>query len=93
MQALWDAGFDRHSADGLHIPEPIAFVPEMSLLLQEEVPEHTVKQLIRAEGSVPINFQTISKSDSSVVLQIILSSSNLRCFILESSPIKVAAWK
>jgi hypothetical protein len=37
MRQLWDAGFDRQAPDRIAIPEVAAYLPRLSLLLQEEI--------------------------------------------------------
>jgi tRNA A-37 threonylcarbamoyl transferase component Bud32 len=47
MRQLWMHGFSRSAADRICIPEPIEFVPSISMLLQEEVPGMSVKMLLK----------------------------------------------
>jgi thiamine kinase-like enzyme len=47
MRQLWMNGFSRAAADGISIPEPIEFIPSISMLLQEEVPGLSVKALLK----------------------------------------------
>jgi aminoglycoside phosphotransferase (APT) family kinase protein len=47
MRQLWLNGFSRTAADGISIPEPIEFVPSLSMLLQEEVPGLSAKMLLK----------------------------------------------
>ncbi|MEM7116342.1 MAG: phosphotransferase [Chloroflexota bacterium] len=51
MQDLWQHGFHRHASDQVHIPEPVAYLPELALLLQEEIPGRTVKEHVRTSGA------------------------------------------
>ncbi len=37
MQRLWQNGFDRAATDQIAIPEVVAYLPDLSLILQEEV--------------------------------------------------------
>ena len=46
MQLLWDAGFDRDAADGIAIPSVAAYLPRLSLLLQEEIGGAPVKDYL-----------------------------------------------
>lgn len=48
MKQLWVSGFSRERADGVSIPEPIAFSSSLCLLFQEEVPGDPIKVLIKA---------------------------------------------
>ncbi|RIK81267.1 hypothetical protein DCC62_02525 [candidate division KSB1 bacterium] len=47
MRQLWSSGFSRTAADGISIPEPIEFLPSLSMLLQEEVPGLSLKMLLK----------------------------------------------
>jgi tRNA A-37 threonylcarbamoyl transferase component Bud32 len=47
MRQLWMNGFSRAAADGISIPEPIEFIPSISMLLQEEVPGLSIKMLLK----------------------------------------------
>ena len=47
MRSLWAHGFQRGAADGIGVPEPIAFVPELSMHLQEDVGGVSVRNLIK----------------------------------------------
>lgn len=47
MRQLWSCGFSRTAADGISIPEPIEFLPSLSMLLQEEVPGLSLKMLLK----------------------------------------------
>ena len=47
MRALWTHGFSRAAADGVGIPEPLAYVPELSMLLQEDVGGVSVRNLLK----------------------------------------------
>jgi Ser/Thr protein kinase RdoA (MazF antagonist) len=49
MQRLWDAGFDRDAADGISIPAVAAYLPRLSLLLQEEIGGRPVKDYLGTE--------------------------------------------
>ncbi|PYM08082.1 MAG: hypothetical protein DMD82_03710 [Candidatus Rokuibacteriota bacterium] len=47
MRRLWQLGFDRDARDGITMPEPIAYVPSLAMLLQEAVGGKAVRNLIR----------------------------------------------
>jgi len=47
MRALWSHGFHRGAADGIAIPEPIAYLPELSMHLQEDVGGHSIRNLLK----------------------------------------------
>lgn len=47
MRQLWMNGFSRSAADGISIPEPLEFMPSLSMLLQEEVPGSSLKMLLK----------------------------------------------
>jgi tRNA A-37 threonylcarbamoyl transferase component Bud32 len=46
MDDLWRHGFDRNTADQIPIPEVIAYLPEKSLLIQEEIGGRAVKEYL-----------------------------------------------
>jgi tRNA A-37 threonylcarbamoyl transferase component Bud32 len=46
MRLLWDHGFDRDAADRISIPEVAAYMPRLSLLLQEEIGGEPVKSFL-----------------------------------------------
>lgn len=46
MHRLWRAGFDRHAADRIAIPEVAAYLPKLALLLQEEIGGRPVKDFL-----------------------------------------------
>jgi tRNA A-37 threonylcarbamoyl transferase component Bud32 len=50
-RALWKRGFSRDAEDGVHVPEALAFVPELSLLILEEVPGQPFKARLVETGS------------------------------------------
>lgn len=47
MRLLWENGFSRHAKDGISMPEPLVFLPELRLLLQEEVPGVSLRMLLK----------------------------------------------
>ena len=47
MRSLWSHGFERGGADGIAVPEPIAFLPELSMHLQEDVGGVSVRNLVK----------------------------------------------
>ena len=47
MQSLWQLGFGDQAADGISVPQPLAFIVNLRLLAQEEVPGVPVKELIK----------------------------------------------
>jgi aminoglycoside phosphotransferase (APT) family kinase protein len=49
MRLLWDAGFDRQAPDRIAIPEVAAYLPRLSLLLQEEIGGVPVKEHLGLE--------------------------------------------
>jgi len=46
MQRMWGAGFQRDAADRITIPEVAAYMPRLSLLLQEEIGGEPVKNFL-----------------------------------------------
>ena len=47
LRALWARGFQRGAADGIAVPEPIAYLPELSMHLQEDVGGVSVRNLVK----------------------------------------------
>jgi aminoglycoside phosphotransferase (APT) family kinase protein len=43
---LWQSAFDKHAADGVHIPEPIGLIPAFHMYLQEKVDGRLVCDLL-----------------------------------------------
>jgi len=52
MRALWAHGFHRGAADGIAIPEPIAYLPELSMHLQEDVGGVSIRNLLKGAPDV-----------------------------------------
>lgn len=53
MRLLWDAGFQRGAEDGVSIPEVVAYLPRLSLLLQEEIGGIPVKDHLMTDQAEP----------------------------------------
>ena len=51
MHDLWAHGFDRAAQDRIAIPEVVAYVPRLALLLQEEIGGRPVKAYLGEEGA------------------------------------------
>ncbi len=52
MRELWSRGFRReHGFGTVSMPEPLAFLPELRLLVQEEVPGPAITAALRADSS------------------------------------------
>ena len=47
MRSLWAHGFQRGAPDGIGVPEPIAFLPELSMHLQEDVGGVSIRNLVK----------------------------------------------
>ena len=47
LRALWTHGFHRTAADGIAVPEPIAYLPELSMHLQEDVGGVSIRNLVK----------------------------------------------
>lgn len=47
MKQLWKNGFSRNTGDGISIPEPLKFVSQLHLLLQEEIPGLPLRTLLK----------------------------------------------
>jgi glycosyltransferase involved in cell wall biosynthesis/tRNA A-37 threonylcarbamoyl transferase component Bud32 len=46
QEALWNAGFQADSADGVSVPEPLAVIPHFRMWLQRKVPGAVASQLL-----------------------------------------------
>jgi len=46
LRGLWERGFDRRARDLVRVPEPLAFLPELRLLLLEEVPGRGLRDVL-----------------------------------------------
>ena len=47
LRALWTHGFHRSAADGIAVPEPLAYLPELSMHLQEDVGGVSIRNLVK----------------------------------------------
>jgi len=52
MRALWSHGFHRGATDGIAIPEPITYLPELSMHLQEDVGGVSIRNLVKRAPEV-----------------------------------------
>jgi Ser/Thr protein kinase RdoA (MazF antagonist) len=57
MQRLWDSGFARQAPVQVRIPEPYAYLPDLRLLLMEEVPGRSLKTLLKKKLATPAHMQ------------------------------------
>jgi hypothetical protein len=62
MRQLWENGFARNAEDGISMPEPLEFLPEMGLLVQEEVPGQPVKAFIKQPALQPEHFRQLART-------------------------------
>ena len=46
LRALWENGFNEDASDGIHIPEPLAIVPEFRMLLAAKAPGVSASELL-----------------------------------------------
>ncbi len=46
LRALWNAGFDARSEDGVSVPEPIGHIPSLQMWLQRKVPGRIATDLL-----------------------------------------------
>lgn len=46
LTALWQAGFDDASADGISVPEPIGHIPSLQMWLQRKIPGRIATDLL-----------------------------------------------
>jgi hypothetical protein len=54
LDALWRAGFDAASADGVSVPEPIGVVPAFQMWLQRKVPGVVATDLLAGPGGAEL---------------------------------------
>jgi len=54
QQHLWQNGFGPDAADNIHVPRPLAYVPEMRMQLQERSPGKTLNELIVETNVKPL---------------------------------------
>ncbi|MCG8604244.1 aminoglycoside phosphotransferase family protein [bacterium] len=47
MRGLWDHGFSKEASDGVHVPEPIACIESVQVVLMEEVAGSVLRPLIK----------------------------------------------
>lgn len=51
LKALWEAGFQMDSADGISVPEPIGTVGKLQMWLQRKVPGQLATELLATDGA------------------------------------------
>ena len=54
LLALWKAGFDADSSDGISVPEPLGTVPGLRMWLQRKVPGTVATDLLGTAAGVPL---------------------------------------
>jgi glycosyltransferase involved in cell wall biosynthesis len=54
QDALWNAGFQADSADGISVPEPIGVIAEFQMWFQRKVPGVTVEKLIAGSEGIAL---------------------------------------
>jgi Ser/Thr protein kinase RdoA (MazF antagonist) len=54
LRALWERGFDDRAPDGIHIPEPLAILPEFRMLLVAKAPGVSAGDLLYNPGNVEL---------------------------------------
>jgi aminoglycoside phosphotransferase (APT) family kinase protein len=62
MRLLWKNGFARYAADDISMPEPLDFMPEAGLLVQEEVPGQPLKELMKQSMAQPEHFRQLART-------------------------------
>ena len=62
MQMLWRHGFARNAEDGICIPEPLEWLPDVGLLVQEEVPGQPVKALMQQPAPQAEYFRQLGRT-------------------------------
>jgi aminoglycoside phosphotransferase (APT) family kinase protein len=53
--ALWRAGFDDRSRDGISVPRPVGMVPEFQMWLHGKVPGTSATELLQGPGGVELS--------------------------------------
>jgi glycosyltransferase involved in cell wall biosynthesis len=69
-QTLWAEGFDAQAADGISIPQPLAYIPELRMFLQARAPGRLIAEAIRTpvfSEQVRASARAIAKLHSSQV--------------------------
>ncbi len=61
MRSLWNCGFAREAEDGICIPEPLGFMPELGMLLMEEAPGRKIRNLINRDGD-PAHMKLLART-------------------------------
>jgi hypothetical protein len=61
MRALWAHGFARGAADGIGIPEPLAYLPALSMHLQEDVGGTSIRNLVK-RGAEALQFRIAARA-------------------------------
>ncbi len=51
MESLWDAGLARRQGEAVSMPQALTFLPDLCLLVQEEVPGLAIKDALRMNPS------------------------------------------
>lgn len=61
MRQLWRHGFASDASDGIHVAQPLSFLPERGLLFMEEVPGRKVRNLID-KRSDPMYMRSVARA-------------------------------
>ena len=61
MQHLWENGFSREAGDGISIPEPFLFLPDLRLLLMEEVEGKPLRPLVKKMLATPDHMRLLAR--------------------------------
>jgi hypothetical protein len=51
LRALWESGFDEGARDGIHIPEPLAIVPEYRMVLSAKAPGVSAAEFVNSRNT------------------------------------------
>ena len=54
LDALWNAGFQRDSPDGISVPEPMGVIPRFQMWLQRKVPGNVASPRLAGPGGVAL---------------------------------------
>src|SRR5262249_13128205 len=61
LEAIWNAGFDAQSADGVSVPEPVGVISAFKMWCQRKVPGGTAERLL-ADANGPLLARRIAEA-------------------------------
>jgi Phosphotransferase enzyme family len=63
QKLLWDYGFQSDSPDGISVPEPIGFIPEWQMWLQQKVPSIPATEMLATPAGVSLSQRIAEAAD------------------------------